>query len=152
MFGAPVFTGAVGSFTDANPAAPVSDFRATIDWGDGTPDSVGTVSQPGGPGTAFIVTGSHTYADAGVNGGVGTFPITVYVDDVGGSKLTVVEHRERGRHPDRPDRRARPDQRQRPVALRRGHQRQPAEVPGHVRAVLARHPVGPADGGRRASP
>ena len=35
------------------------------------------------------MTGSHTYADAGVNGGIGTYPITVYITDVGGSKLTV---------------------------------------------------------------
>ena len=36
--------------------------------------TAGTISQPGGAGTAFIVSGSHTYADAGVNGGAGTYP------------------------------------------------------------------------------
>jgi hypothetical protein len=85
-----VFSGEVAEFTDANPAAPINDFRATIDWGDGTPQSAGTIIQPGIlPGTPFYVTGSHTYATSGVNGGVGHAPITVYITDVGGSKLTV---------------------------------------------------------------
>ena len=42
---------------------PIADFTATIDWGDGTPLTAGTISQPGGVGTAYVVTGSHTYAD-----------------------------------------------------------------------------------------
>jgi hypothetical protein len=86
-FGAPIFTGTVGAFTDANPTAPLSDFTATIDWGDGTPNSVGTISQPQGIGTTFVVTGSHTYASSGPAGY--TYPITVYVTDVGGSKVTL---------------------------------------------------------------
>ena len=62
-------------FTDANPLPPtghrsIADFTATIDWGDGTPldgrhdlaSSVGTTTP------TYDVTGSHTYADAGVNG------------------------------------------------------------------------------------
>ena len=53
---------------------PIADFTATIDWGDGTPMTAGTVSQPGGVGTAYIVSGSHTYADSGVNGGTGNLP------------------------------------------------------------------------------
>ena len=39
------------TFTDANPKAPLSDFTATINWGDGT-FSLGTITQPGGIGTA----------------------------------------------------------------------------------------------------
>jgi Bacterial Ig-like domain len=89
VFEPPLFHGAVASFTDGNPTAPVSDFTATIDWGDGTPLTAGTVSQPGGVGTVFIVSGSHTYADSGVNGGTGTYPIQVFVVDDDGSKLTV---------------------------------------------------------------
>jgi large repetitive protein len=94
-FGAPVFTGLVAEFTDANPKATISEYQVTIDWGDGTPQSAGTVTQPGGVGTTFDVTGSHTYADAG---STGTYPITVYIHDVGdpadptvynGSSLTV---------------------------------------------------------------
>src|SRR5262249_59164367 len=49
----------VATFTDANPAAPLSDFTAMIDWGDGTPATAGTVSQPNGIGTAFVVQGNH---------------------------------------------------------------------------------------------
>ena len=70
------------------PSSTIADFTATIDWGDGTPMTAGTVSQPGGVGTAFIVSGSHTYADSGVNGGTGTYAIQVFVLDDGGSRLT----------------------------------------------------------------
>ena len=42
------FAGPVATFTDANPLAIVADFVATINWGDGTPASAGTVS----PGSA----------------------------------------------------------------------------------------------------
>ncbi len=52
--------------------------------------TAGTVSQPGGIGTVFDVSGSHTYAASGVNGGTGHYTIQVFVTDVGGSKLTVV--------------------------------------------------------------
>jgi hypothetical protein len=86
VFGAPLFTGQVASFLDSNPFGPASQFTATIDWGDGTPQSAGTVS--GGAG-AYTVSGSHTYADSGVNGGTGHFPITVYIKDDGGSRVTV---------------------------------------------------------------
>jgi hypothetical protein len=55
----------VGSFSDANPTAPTSDFTATIDWGDGTPQSAGVITQPGGVGTPFVVAGNHTYANPG---------------------------------------------------------------------------------------
>jgi photosystem II stability/assembly factor-like uncharacterized protein len=89
QFGKPAFIGPVGSFTDANPTAPLSDFRAGIDWGDGTSMTLGTISQPGGVGTALIVSGSHTYADSGVNGGVGIYAIQVFVGDVDGSRLIL---------------------------------------------------------------
>ncbi len=57
------FTLPVASFIDANPTAPLSDFKATIDWGDGTPTSLGSFSQPGGVGTPFFVTGTHSYRE-----------------------------------------------------------------------------------------
>ena len=47
------------------------------------------ISQPGGVGTAFIVSGTHTYADAGVNGGIGHYTITVNVHDVDGSTIAI---------------------------------------------------------------
>ena len=90
QFGKPTFfRQPVASFTDANPAAPISDFTATIDWGDGTPLSAGTITQPGGVGTAFVVTGSHTYADAGQDGGTGQYPMQIFIVDVGGARLTI---------------------------------------------------------------
>jgi hypothetical protein len=70
------------SFTDANPKAPLSDFTATIDWGDGT-SSPGAISQPGGLGTTFAVAGTHTYAKPG------SFPVAVSILDEGGSKASA---------------------------------------------------------------
>jgi hypothetical protein len=93
VFAPPVFNGPVASFTDGNPTSTTADFTATIDWGDGTPPTAGVVSQPGGTGTAYIVSGSHTYADSGVNSGTGTttgsFTIQVFIQDDDGSRLTV---------------------------------------------------------------
>jgi hypothetical protein len=90
QFGKPVPLGPVGTFNDQNPAAPVSDFTATIDWGDGSPQSAGTITQPGGVGTAFTVSGAHTYADSGVNDSTpGTYPLTIYIVDDDGSRLTI---------------------------------------------------------------
>jgi hypothetical protein len=71
------FTSTVATFTDANPSGTVSDFTATIDWGDGSPPSPGTVTS-NGPGR-FSVAGSHTYATAGTD----TLKITIA--DRGGS-------------------------------------------------------------------
>src|SRR5439155_27065702 len=44
----------VATFTDANPTAPVSDFAATIDWGDGS-TSAGTIDQHGAVLNDFVV-------------------------------------------------------------------------------------------------
>jgi hypothetical protein len=73
----------VASFTDANPAAPLSDFGALINWGDGTPATAGAITQPGGVGTPFIVTGTHTYGEEGI------FTVTTSIKDVGGSTATA---------------------------------------------------------------
>ncbi len=81
--GTPLVGAKVASFTDANPAAAVGDFAATIDWGDGSPPSPGTIAQPGGAGTAFVVRGSHTYAAAG------PYTITVSVRDRDGATLVA---------------------------------------------------------------
>jgi len=76
------FSAQVASFTDANPSAPLSDFTATINWGDAS-SSTGTVAQPGGVGTAFVVSGTHIYSSNG------TYAISVNVVDLGGSTLTI---------------------------------------------------------------
>ena len=69
------FNGAVAQFTDANPNGTLSDYSATIDWGDGV-SSAGSIAQSG---AAFDVTGTHTYAE------LGPHTVTTRVCDVGGS-------------------------------------------------------------------
>ena len=60
-FGVPIFSGLVGSFSSTDPLLTASNFTATIDWGDGTPNSAATsITQVDGAGTAFDVFGvSH---------------------------------------------------------------------------------------------
>jgi hypothetical protein len=83
-----VFFGEVASFTDTDPSATTSEFNdIMIYWGDGTPETAGTISQPGGPGTLFLVSGTHTYA--AVNGGASHDTITVDVHDVNGLTATI---------------------------------------------------------------
>jgi hypothetical protein len=72
-------SGTVATFTDDNPGAPVSDFTATINWGDGKSTS-GKVSASG---TSFHVSGSHTYSKTG------TFTIKITIKDDGGSTATA---------------------------------------------------------------
>ena len=80
QFGVPVFSGLVGSFSSTDPLLTPGSFTATIDWGDGSPNSAATsITQPEGPGTTFDVYGSHTYASSGVPGY--TYPITVFVTE-----------------------------------------------------------------------
>jgi hypothetical protein len=79
------FSGAVSTFTDANATAPASDFTATIDWGDGSPLTLGTIAEPNGAGTAFVVAGNHTYT---VNRAQ-PYPITVAILDRAGQGLTT---------------------------------------------------------------
>lgn len=69
------FSGPLATFTDANPAAPVSDFSAQIDWGDGT-RSTGTVTGSGG---SFVVNGDHAYKRPG------TFAVGVTISDRDGA-------------------------------------------------------------------
>jgi hypothetical protein len=59
------FVGQVATFVDASGnLAPVSAFSASINWGDGS-FTVGTISQSGGSGTTYVVSGSHTYTQSG---------------------------------------------------------------------------------------
>jgi hypothetical protein len=50
----------VATFTDLGGAESTSDYTATIDWGDGSAATAGTI---GLSGSALSVTGSHTYAE-----------------------------------------------------------------------------------------
>jgi hypothetical protein len=58
------FTGVVATLIDANPAEGPSNFVAKIYWGNGR-FTLGKITQPGGPGTKFVVTGTHVYSRAG---------------------------------------------------------------------------------------
>jgi len=101
VFAPPLFSGPVAYFIDVNPMPPtgsstIADFTATIDWGDGTPHTTGTIGTAvvgGGGGipglTVYSVSGSHTYADSTVNGSPGHPTIQVLVTDDDGSQLTV---------------------------------------------------------------
>ncbi len=71
----------VATFTDADPSGVASDYTASINWGDGSSSTAGTVSAAAGGG--FEVKGSHTYAAAGQD------TITVTIDDMGGAKATA---------------------------------------------------------------
>lgn len=57
------FTGPVATFTDPDPAGAAAEYQASIDWGDGTPVSSGSIAKAA-VGT-FTVSGSHTYAEEG---------------------------------------------------------------------------------------
>ncbi len=67
------FNGAVATFEDDNSSATPADFTATIDWGDGTATSPGSIASSS---AAFTVLGQHTYADEG------SFTVTVTIADV----------------------------------------------------------------------
>jgi hypothetical protein len=72
----------VATFTDLNPRGPISDFTATISWGDGS-SSAGVITQPNGIGTAFTVTGSHAYAVPGSD------TVKVTITDIGGATTST---------------------------------------------------------------
>jgi hypothetical protein len=67
------FSGTVATFTDADPNGTATDYAATIDWGDGTPATAGTIDG------SFNVNGSHAYAQTG------PYTVKVHIADVGGS-------------------------------------------------------------------
>jgi PKD repeat protein len=76
-------SGAIATFTDANPnPLPVDFIDAIIDWGDGTSDigdKIGRVSIAGG---TLTVSGTHTYAEDG------TYTVSVFLQDIGGQRAT----------------------------------------------------------------
>ena len=74
------FNGAVATFTDANPNGAVSDFSATIDWGDGTKSAGSIATNPSG---GFVVNGTHTYATAS------NLKTTITISDVGGAEAVA---------------------------------------------------------------
>lgn len=65
----------VATFSDPNGAGSISDYSATIDWGDTTSASAGTVSGPDASGL-FTVTGIHTYPEE--NATANTISVTIH--------------------------------------------------------------------------
>jgi phosphodiesterase/alkaline phosphatase D-like protein len=75
------FSGTVAKFTDANPDGKISQYTASINWGDGSSASAGTIKAAEGGG--FLVSGSHTYA------AVGTYTTSIAIKDVDGAEATA---------------------------------------------------------------
>jgi PKD repeat protein len=77
----------VATFTDPGGAETIpGNYSATINWGDSSPNSAGTITggTPLGSKTAvFTVTGTHTYAEEG------TFTITTTITHSGGTPFAV---------------------------------------------------------------
>lgn len=65
-------TDTIATFVDKYSAAKLANFTAIVDWGDGQVTD-GLVTQPGGIGTGFVVTGTHAWAKPQ------TYPITVSI-------------------------------------------------------------------------
>jgi predicted pyridoxine 5'-phosphate oxidase superfamily flavin-nucleotide-binding protein len=74
------FNGPVASFSDADTSRTAASFSATIDWGDGSPATAGTITGASG---SFNVTGQHTYRDEG------TFTVTVTVSEIAPAGATA---------------------------------------------------------------
>jgi hypothetical protein len=68
------------TFTDADPNGQVSDYTATITWGDGNTSMVKVYKNPFGKG--FVLAGLHQYASKG------TYSVTLTVSDAGGSQVS----------------------------------------------------------------
>ncbi len=76
------FTTPVATFTDSNTSAPAGSFSATVNWGDGTAPTPGSVSGSGG---SFSVSGTHTYAAHG------SYNVGVSITSGGGGTASVAD-------------------------------------------------------------
>ena len=75
-------SGLVANFIDPNNAyGDPSQFTATVNWGDGTPTTTGTINQLSY--VKYTVSGSHAYAEKG------TYTATVSIGDDGGTPVTA---------------------------------------------------------------
>ena len=75
------FSGVVASFTDQDASAPIGNYSATIDWGDGSQVDGGTLISLGNG--SFAITGSHTWATPGNR------TVTVTINDIYGSSASI---------------------------------------------------------------
>jgi hypothetical protein len=78
----------IATFTDDNPDAPLSDFNATVTWGDNAissstdPNPVVSISK--NDDGSYTVNASHTYENVHES-----WPVAVHISDVGGSVADV---------------------------------------------------------------
>jgi len=75
------YSGPTAGFTDQSSTGTLSDFTATINWGDSSSSS-GTIAGAGGN-SPYTVSGSHTYTTTG------SFTVTTIINDTGGSTTTA---------------------------------------------------------------
>src|SRR5207245_10930553 len=76
------FSGSVGTFIDSDGNTNPALYTATINWGDGTGTSSGTVTGSGGT-NGVTVSGTHTYAEEG------SFAVRVSITDTDTSTYTI---------------------------------------------------------------
>jgi hypothetical protein len=82
----------LATFTDANPKASLSDYTATIDWGDGSTPTVVTAGSGGitkNSDGSFSVNGTHAFLTPT---GTGTDTITVDISDNGGADTGITDY------------------------------------------------------------
>src|SRR5579871_2151752 len=75
------FTAPVATFTDPGTPEVLGDYSATINWGDNTPATMGTIAINNG---TFTVSGSHAYASTG------SFTVTTTIHHDTASPTTVM--------------------------------------------------------------
>src|SRR5262249_28627060 len=83
IFTFPPFSGQVATFTDADPNGTLTDYSATINWGDGV-KTPGTITMSSTTPGLFLVNGTHLYGQSSV-----PYQVTVKITDVGGSTATA---------------------------------------------------------------
>jgi hypothetical protein len=75
-----LYAGVAATFTDADPNGTVSDYTATVNWGDGMTSTIKVYKNPFGQG--FVLADLHKYASTG------TYTLTLTVADQGGSQVS----------------------------------------------------------------
>ena len=84
------FSGEVLTFGNSNASPPAGEYNSVeINWGDGSPDSLGTVTEPCAGCTA-VVDGTHTYPLVSPAGGSSVYyTVTVTIQDEDGATLVA---------------------------------------------------------------